>query len=67
MHLVKRDFAASGSTGVNPLLGLEVTTTPATASATPVTTTATPEAPTSTCDQQSQINIASCTCRLDAS
>ena len=53
-HLVKCDFAASGSAGVNPLLGLEVAATTATTSATPVTTTATPEASTSTCAQWSR-------------
>ena len=52
MSLVKGDLATSRGAGVNPLLGLEVTTTPAT-SATPVATTTTSETPSSTWVYQS--------------
>ena len=55
MRLVKSDFAASSSAGVNPLLGLEVATTSTAASATPVTTTATSETTTSTYKQPGQV------------
>lgn len=56
VYLVKCDFAAGSGAGVDPLLGLEVTTPAATATATPVATTTTPETPTATYEQRGQIS-----------
>lgn len=55
MYLVKGDFAASCSAGVNPLLGLKVTTATTTATSTPVTTASASEASPATCRQWDQL------------